>query len=107
VLKLYAAPPVPPLPLTPGTLAVAGSLCVEPGDVAELPGAMMAGFALLGDPHALPWRSSAYAGAAPITAMATMQLAENSLCLSFSSVSGRTAQRTHNGCTMSTGHLVQ
>jgi hypothetical protein len=64
---------------------------------------MVAGFALLGDPHALPWRLSAYAGAAPITAMATRQLAENSLCLIFPSVSGRAAPRTRNGYTMSTG----
>ncbi|MUL84667.1 MULTISPECIES: hypothetical protein [unclassified Mycolicibacterium] len=76
---LYAAPPLPP-----GTLTVPGSLCVEPGDVAELPGALVAGFALLEEPHALPWELGvAYAGAAPMTATATMQLAENSLCLMF------------------------
>ena len=60
------------------------SLCVEPGDVAELPGELVAGRALLGDPHMLPWPTGlAYAGAAPITAMVTMQLAESSLCLIF------------------------
>jgi hypothetical protein len=77
---LYAAPPLPPL-----TLTVPGSLCVEPGDVTELPGPEVAGFALWGgplNPHALLGPPlSAYAGAAPITAMATMQLAESSLCL--------------------------
>jgi hypothetical protein len=80
---LYLTPPLPPLGLFP-TPFIKGSLCVEPGDVAELPGVSWAGFALgapanpqllLGPPL------SAYAGAAPITAMATMQLAESSLCL--------------------------
>jgi hypothetical protein len=41
---LYASPPVPPL-----GLFMPGSLCVEPGDVAELPGVSWAGFALWGD----------------------------------------------------------
>jgi hypothetical protein len=82
---LYAAPPLPPFVLT-----VPGSLCVEPGDVMELPGPEVAGFALgpLGggplNPHMLLGPPLlAYAGAAPSTAMATMQPAENSLCLMF------------------------
>ena len=101
---LYAAPPLPPLTLTTGVPLERGSLCVEPGDVAELPGAMLAGFALLGDPHMLPWPTGlACAGAAPITAMAIMQLAENSLCLIFfPPFLGTPAQRTRNGYTMST-----
>jgi hypothetical protein len=70
---LYAVPPLPPFRLT-----VPGSLWTEPGDVAELPGL-----------DVLPWQLApwglglAYAGAAPITAMVTMQLAESSLCLIF------------------------
>jgi hypothetical protein len=82
---LYAVPPLPPL-----TLLMPGSLWTEPGDVAELPGLA-----------ALPWQlapwglGSPYAGAAPITAMAIMQPAENSLCLIFFLRSGRAAQRTH------------
>jgi hypothetical protein len=76
---LYAAPPLPPL-----TLTVPGSLCVEPGDVTELPGPEVAGFALWGgplNPHALLGPPlSAYAGAALSTATAIMQLADNSLC---------------------------
>jgi len=73
---LYAVPPLPPLP--PFRLTVPGSLWTEPGDVAELPGL-----------DVLPWQLApwglglAYAGAAPITAMVTMQLAESSLCLIF------------------------
>ena len=80
---LYAVPPLPPL-----GLFMPGSLCVEPGDVAELPGVSWAAFALGGlpNPHMLLGPPLlAYAGAAPITAMATMQLAENSLCLMFRS----------------------
>jgi hypothetical protein len=85
---LYAAPPLPPLTLTTGVPLERGSLCVEPGDVAELPGALVASVAgglppLV--PHPKPWRLSAYAGGAPMTAMATMQPAENSLCLMFRS----------------------
>ena len=68
---MYDAPPVPPLMLT-----VPGSLCVEPGDVAALPGELVAGLADAGFPHMLPWRLSAYAGAAPMAAMAIMQLAD-------------------------------
>jgi hypothetical protein len=79
---LYAAPPLPPL-----TLTVPGSLCVEPGDVMELPGPEVAGFALWGgplNPHALLGPPLlAYAGAALSTATAIMQLADNSLCLIF------------------------
>jgi hypothetical protein len=84
---LYAAPPLPPLMLVVGAPLLTGSLCVEPGDVAELPGALVALFVLMGPaefPHALLGPPLlAYAGAAPITAMATMQLAESSLCLIF------------------------
>jgi hypothetical protein len=84
---LYAAPPLPPLMLVVGAPLLTGSLCVEPGDVVELPGALVAAFALMGPagfPHALLGPPLlAYAGAAPMTAMATMQLAENSLCLIF------------------------
>lgn len=40
---LYAVPPLPPL-----GLFMPGSLCVEPGDVAELPGVSWAAFALGG-----------------------------------------------------------
>ena len=70
---MYDAPPVPPLMLT-----VPGSLCVEPGDVAALPGELVAGPADIGvvNPHAKPWRLSEYAGAAPMAAMAIMQLAD-------------------------------
>jgi hypothetical protein len=83
---LYDTPPWPPSWLT-----VPGSLCVEPGDVTELPGPLVALFALVvplvvpfGNPHALLGPPLlAYAGAAPMTAMATMQLAESSLCLMF------------------------
>jgi hypothetical protein len=97
---LYAAPPLPPGPLTP---MGAGSLCTEPGDVAELPGALVAGFALLVDPHALPLPTGlAYAGAAPMTAMATMQLAENSLCLMFGLRFRARTERTVNEYTMPT-----
>jgi len=70
----YAVPPLPPL-----GLLMPGSLWTEPGDVAELPGVSWAGFALWVDSHMLPWPAGlAYAGAAPMTATATMQLAENS-----------------------------
>jgi hypothetical protein len=102
---LYAAPPLPPL-----TLTVPGSLCVEPGDVAELPGASVAGFALAGDPHMLPWPTGlAYAGAAPMTATATMQLVQNSLYLMVPPFPGARLRtpysppyRSHGG----DGHLV-
>ena len=101
---LYATPPLPPFMLT-----VPGSLCVEPGDVTELPGPSWAGFALgpLGgppNPHMLPWPTGlAYAGAAPRTATATMQLAENSLCLIFSLRLGARRGAHPTGYTMSTG----
>jgi hypothetical protein len=68
---LYDAPPVPPL-----TLTVPGSLCVEPGDVAALPGELVAEPADVVVPHPKPWRLSEYAGAAPMAAMAIMQLAD-------------------------------
>src|SRR6185295_19328720 len=58
-------------------LLVPGSLKFDPGDVAALPGVLVTPFF----PHSTPWSVSAYTGAAPITAMATMQLAENSLYL--------------------------
>jgi hypothetical protein len=59
-------------------LTVPGSLCVEPGDVAALPGALVAGPTDVGvvNPHAKPWRLSGYAGAAPMAAMAIIQLAD-------------------------------
>jgi hypothetical protein len=75
---LYACPPVPPL-----GLFIKGSFFGEPGDVAELPGVLVAAPAAVVVPHPKPWRLSAYAGAAPMTAMATMALAVNSLCLMF------------------------
>jgi hypothetical protein len=61
-----------------------GSFFGEPGDVAELPGVLVAAPAGVVVPHPKPWRLSADAGGAtPLTAMATMQLAVNSLCLMF------------------------
>src|SRR5258705_3274603 len=57
-----------------------GSFFGEPGDVAELPCVLVA----VPLPHEKPWRLSAYAGGAtPMTATASMQLAQNSLCLIF------------------------
>jgi hypothetical protein len=103
---LYAVPPLPPL-----GLLMPGSLWVEPGDVAELPGVSWAGSALSGgplNPHALLGPPLlAYAGAAPINAMATMQLAEDSLCLISFLRSGRAAQRTHNWVNDFDEHRVQ
>jgi hypothetical protein len=97
---LYAVPPLPPL-----GLLMPGSLWTEPGDVAELPGVSWVGFPL-GEAcsHVLPWPAGlAYAGAAPITAMVTMQLAENSLCLIFTLRLGARRGAHPSGYTMSRG----
>ena len=66
------------LALPPLTLLTPGSLKIDPGAVAALPGDW------LDFVQSWPWFASAYAvGAAPMTAMATMQLAANSLRLIF------------------------
>src|SRR5215475_8024265 len=80
-LEPYAWLPLPPL-----TLLTPGSLNTEPGDVAALPGELVAPE----PPHSTPWSVSAYAGAAPpMIATATMQLAQDSLCLMSALLSGR------------------
>jgi hypothetical protein len=102
---LYAVPPLPPL-----GLFMPGSLCVEPGDVAELPGVSWAAFALGGlpNPHMLLGPPLlAYAGAAPMTAMATMQLAESSLCLTFALRFLGARRTAHPRGHDVDGHLVQ
>jgi hypothetical protein len=83
-LVLYAWLPLPPL-----ALLTPGSLNTEPGDVAALPGEAAACPELPPSPHSAPWLASAYAGAAPTTATAIMQVTQNSLYLMFPSVSGR------------------
>jgi len=90
---------VPPL-----TLTVPGSLCVEPGDVAALPGELVASRGVPPPvPHPKPWRLSAYAGAAPTTAMATMQLAVSSLCPMITFRSGARPSRTYTLNTLLSG----
>jgi hypothetical protein len=91
------------LPWPPVALLMPGSLKIEPGEVAALPGDLPP--LLTVPPQSLGcFVASAYAGAAPMTATATMQLAQNSLCLMFTLRFWARTPRAHPaGYTLSMG----